>query len=167
MWGKRFNLNVVETEFALWTWYWRAHHGSKKERDAHVRSFDRDPWVEKRRALKIKEPLRVVDAMGFARFFLDTDATLAAVIAWREFEVKSRALLSSTGRYRKINDRSFKMSGVIPLLQRELGVDYSTLWHMRNRVMHDDRMISDEEAKVIVKAVGQFIEGNQGRFGLQ
>jgi hypothetical protein len=167
LWGARFNLNVVETEFALWTWYWRAHHGSNEERREHTRKFDRDPWVKKRRALKIKDSLRVVDAMGFARFFLDTDPTLGALIAWREFEVKARALLSNTGRYRKINDRSFKMSSVIPLLQKELGIDYSALWQKRDPVMHDDRMISDEEAKVIVKAVGQFIEGNQGKFGLE
>jgi hypothetical protein len=108
-----------------------------------------------------------VDAIGFARFFLDTDPTLGALIAWREFEVKARALLSNTGRYRKINDRSSKMSSVIPLLQKELGIDYSALWRNRDPVMHDDRMISDEEAKVIVKAVGQFIDGNHGKFGLE
>jgi hypothetical protein len=160
LWGARFNLNVVETEFALWTWYWRANHGKSEERGEHSRRFDLDPWVKKRRALKIKDSLKVVDALGFARFFLDTDPTLGALIAWREFEVKARALLRNTGRYRKVNERNFKMSSVIPLLQKELRIDYAPLWRNRDPVMHDDRMISDEEARMVIKAVGQFIEGN-------
>ena len=167
LWGTRFNLNVVETEFALWTWYWRTNHGSKEERKEHLRRFDRDRWVKERRALKIKESLKVVDALGFARFFLDTDPTLGAIIAWREFEVKARALLYNTGRYRRINDRNSKMSSVIPLLQKELNTDYAALWQKRDPVMHDDRPIPDEEARTVVKEVGQFIEGNQGKFGLR
>jgi hypothetical protein len=165
--GARFNLNVVETEFALWTWYWRANHGSKEERKEHCRRFDRDPWVRKRRALKITDSLKVVDALGFARFFLDTDPTLGAIIAWREFEVKARALLFNTGKYRKVYDRNSKMSSVIALLQKELNTDYAALWKNRDPVMHDDRVIPEEEARMVVKAVGQFVEGNQGKFGLQ
>jgi hypothetical protein len=156
----------VKTEFALWTWYWRANHGSKEERREHCRRFDRDPWVKKRRAEKIKDSLKVVDELGFARFFLDADPTLGAIIAWREFEVKARELLSNRG-WRETHDRSFKMSRVIALLQKELSVDYTELWQKRDPVMHDDRVIRDEEAKMVVNGVQRFIEGNQGKFGLQ
>jgi hypothetical protein len=165
-WGARFGLNVVKTEFALWTWYWRANHGSKEERREHGRRFDRDPWVKKRRAAKIKDSLKVMDALGFARFFLDTDPTLGAIIAWREFEVKARELLYTRGRTRT-QVGNLKMSDVIPLLRKELNIECEVIWQNRNAVMHDDRVIRDEEAKMVVDGVQQFIDSNHGKFGLQ
>jgi hypothetical protein len=171
MWGNRFNLSVVKTEFALWTWYWRANHGSREERTEHCRRFDRDPWVRKRRAARIQGSLKVEEdfyALGFARFFLDSDPTLGAIIAWREFEVKARQLLYSVG-HRKAHDRNFKMSRVIALLQEELNIEYAAaLWRNRDPVMHGDRVIiPDEEAKIVVNEVRRFVECNRGRFGLQ
>lgn len=165
-WGARFNLNVVKTEFALWTWYWRANNGSREDRREHCRRFDRDPWVKKRRAEKIRDSLKVMDALGFARFFPDTDPTLGAIIAWREFEVKARELLYNRGLTRR-QVRKLKMSLVIPLLRDELNIDYVALWQNRDAVMHDDRPIPDQEAKMVVDGVQQFIEGNQGKFSLK
>jgi hypothetical protein len=170
LWGARFNLNVVETEFALWTWYWRVNHGSDKERRGHRRRFDRDPWIKKRRAEKIKDSLKVVDKLGFARFFLNTDdpndPTLGAIIAWREFEVKSRELLYSMG-HRETYGRDFKMSSVIPLLRKELNIDYWPLWQSRDGVMHNDRVMPGDEARMVVDGVRRFIESSQGKFGPQ
>jgi hypothetical protein len=52
----------------------------------------------RRRAMRITRSLKVIDKLGFARFFVDSDdPTLAAIIAWREFEIKARSLLYNTG----------------------------------------------------------------------
>jgi hypothetical protein len=101
-WGARFSLSVVKTEFALWTWYRLAHYGDKDRQREHLRRFERDPWVRKRRAIRITDSLRVVDKLGFARFFLDTDPTLGAIIAWREFRSESTLFALQQRRTRSI-----------------------------------------------------------------
>ena len=164
-WGARFSLNVVKTEFALWTWYRFAHYGEKDRQREHLRRFDRDPWVRKRRAIRITDSLRVVDKLGFARFFLDTDPTLGAIIAWREFEVKARSLLYNSG-VREAFDRHFKMGRVFAGLPKGQNINYDALWEKRDGVLHDDRTISDVDAKAAVREVVRFVEANQGRFGL-
>ncbi len=145
-WGAQFDMSVVETEFALWTWYRLANYGDSK--DEHRRRFDRDPWVKKRRAARITDSLKVVDTIDFARFCLDTDHTLAAVMAWREFELRARELVNSHGR----------MQLVIEQLERSQGQNYSALWAKRNPVMHDDMPISEQEARDVVREVADFIE---------
>lgn len=164
-WGTRFKLNVMETEFALWTWYRLAHYGEKASQKEHLRRFNRDPWVRKRRAIRIADSLKVVDKLGFARFFLDTDPTLGAIIAWREFEVKARSLLYQTG-VREVFDCQFKMGRVFAQLPKGQNINYDALWKNRDRVMHDDATISDLDAKAVVSEVVKFIEANQGKFGL-
>jgi hypothetical protein len=171
LWGARFNLNVVQTEFALWTWYWRVNHGSSEERREHRRRFDRDPWAKKRRAEKIKDSLKVVDKLGFARFFLYTDdpndPTLGAIIAWREFEARARELLYRRG-HREAYDGSFTMgAGVIPLLRTELNIDYGPLWRSRNDVMHKNSVMPSDEARAVVDGVRRFVESSRGKLGPQ
>jgi hypothetical protein len=56
---------------------------------------------------------------------------------------------------------------VIALLRKELRVDYAALWQNRDPVMHNDRVLRDEDAKMVVNGVQRFSKGNQGKFGLQ
>jgi len=70
-------------------------------------------------------------------------------------------------QYRETHDRSLKISRVIALLRKELRVDYAALWQNRDPVMHNDRVLRDEDAKMVVNGVQRFSKGNQGKFGLQ
>jgi hypothetical protein len=166
-WGEQFQLTVVETEFALWTWYWLAYHGCKAEQKEHRRKFDRDPWVKQRRAQRIKESLHAARRMDFAHFFLDTDdPALGAIIAWREFECRARDLLRNRGDKTVKEVRDLHMDNVIALLPPSRGTEYTLrrLWKYRNPVMHEDYEIPMEEAKKVVRCVDDFIEDNQRKF---
>lgn len=88
-WGNQFHLNVAEAQFVFWVWYRLAYHGSKDEQREHRRRFERDARVRRRRAMRISRSLKVIDKLGFARFFVDSDdPTLAAIIAWRDSRSK-------------------------------------------------------------------------------
>jgi hypothetical protein len=162
-WGSHFKLTVVQTEFALWTWYRLANYGSKERREEHRSKFDRDPWVRKRRALRARESLKATDKIGLARFCLDTDPTLGAIIAWREFEIRVRDL---PGNRRVGKNISPKMSDLIagfPPSQKET---YTVLWEKRNRVMHHDLGMSEEEARKLVQTVSEFLDRHKSKPGL-
>jgi len=150
-WGKHFGLNVRDTEFALWTWYRLANYGSKEAREEHRGRFQRDPWVRRRRRTRACESLTLTDKMGFARFCTDTDPTLAGIIAWREFEVRVRALYGNRGIGRKMPD----LIAQLPTSQKAA---CGGLWEKRNSVMHNDLEISETEAGRLVRAVADFLD---------
>jgi hypothetical protein len=166
-WGEQFQLTVVETEFALWTWYRLAYYGGKAEQKDHRRKFDRDPWVRQRRAQRIKESLHAAETMDLARFFLDADDhTLGAIIAWREFECRARDLLRNRGDRTVKEVHALHMDDVAALLPPSRSTEYTfaDLWKYRNPVMHEDYEIPVEEAKKVVRCVDEFIEDNQRKF---
>jgi hypothetical protein len=162
-------LNVAETEFALWTWYWFAHQsGTSDSRRKHFRAFEKDPWVQKQRAAKIAEGLGRIGKLDLARSYLDTEPTVAAIIAWREMEKAVRRVLGA--------DRSAKMCDLIEVVgtlkPAALPAGWTSahlqnLWKRigpgRNWVMHPlstEDEVTTEEAALIVEGVREFVDHN-------
>jgi hypothetical protein len=160
-------LNVAETEFALWTWYWFAHQsGTSDSRRKHFRAFEKDPWVQKQRARRIAEGLGRIDKLDLARSYLRTEPTVAAIIAWREMEKEVRRVLGK--------DRSAKMCDLIEAVgtlkpaalpagwtSANLGNLWKRIGPGRNVVMHPLSMedeVTTEEAEQIVEGVREFID---------
>ena len=160
-WGKRFNLTVVETQYALWTWYRLAQYGSREQQKQNSRTFYRDPWVKERRAKRIAESLNVRGKLDFARFFLDTDPTLAAIIAWRQFEIAARDFLRT--RDEKVTE-DLNMPDIIAKLPPGRSAPWESVWERRNHVMHDGWRIPKEEAEKALQGVVEFIEDHMPEF---
>lgn len=158
-------LNVVETEFALWTWYWFAHHsGDCDARRKHFRAFWTDPWVHERRADRIAEALKGFDRIDLARSYLKTEPTVAAIIAWRELETELRRVLGAPKS--EVHELIERLDEIKPeaLPAEWAGEALRSVWFRigpgRNRVMHDDRKVSPEEARTIVNSVSALIGHN-------
>lgn len=162
-------LNVAETEFALWTWYWFAHRsGTSDARRKHYRAFVKDPWVQERRALRIAEGLGRIEKLDLARSYLGTEPTVAAIVAWREMEKEVRRVLGK--------DRNAKMCDLLDavgtLKPAALPVGWTSetlrnLWKRigpgRNLVMHalsTEDEVTPEEAEQIVNGVREFVDHN-------
>ena len=156
-WGRRFGLTVMQTEYALWTWYRLANFGRKETRDEHNRRFDSDAWVRQQRAVRACASLKANEKMGMARFCLDTDPTLGAMIAWREFEIRVRSLR----RFRDIAQNCPKMPCLIAQFSPSEREAYAGLWQKRNPVMHEDLEIPADEARKVVRAVQEFLDRNK------
>jgi hypothetical protein len=163
---RRPRLSVVETEFALWTWYWFAHHsGDNDARRKHFRAFSTDPWVHERRADRIADALKGVDKMDLARSYVKTEPTVAAIIAWRELETELRRALGAPrgDEVRELIDRLDEVPGLLPA--GWAGGDLKRLWCRtgpgRNQVMHDGREVSPKDAATIVNSVTIFLERNR------
>jgi hypothetical protein len=107
--------------------------------------------------------------MDFADFFLDTgDPTLAAIIAWREFESRARDYLLRNRSDKTVKEvHDLGMGGDLFALLPSLGADYTygSLWKDRNRVVHDDYEMPLKDAEKVVRGVEKFIEGNALKFG--
>ncbi|GLC27767.1 hypothetical protein [Roseisolibacter agri] len=150
---------VVDAEFALWTWYRLAY--SRKHADpVHHGRFHRDEWVQERRALRIAKALNTTDRLDLARSYLETDATVAALIAWRELEVVARTV-SGPGVLREDNCRALLRK--LPPERFPRGTDGYTLanlWDRRNQVTHHGAEVSRVDAKRIVDGVTAFVEHN-------
>lgn len=160
-WPTSRKLTVVEAEYALWTWYRLAYHGRDgAQRRKIQREFSKDRWVQERRAKQIADSLGSVGKLDLARSFLDTDPTVAAIIAWRELETKVREM---TGCYEIIG---------MPKLIDKLRIDdraksdLKGLWFWRgaegeagrNPTMHEGAELLDEgEAKRVLDGVVKFI----------
>jgi len=162
-WGRRFGLTVVQTEYALWTWYRLANFGRKETRDEHNRRFDSDVWVRQQRAVRARESFAAEGKMGMARFCLDTDPALGAMIAWREFEIRVRGLPCFRGNGRDSRTRMACLIASFPAGQKE---DYAALWEMRNGVMKRDLEISEGEARKVVETVQEFLDCHRSEFCL-
>jgi len=164
----RRKLTVADAEFALWTWYRLAYIvGAKKEQRKHRANFQKDPWVQERRAQRVSESLGTVGKLDLARFYLYSQPTVAAMIAWREIEIAIRKTLhgcgeKATGNFDVLIERL--PAGALPrnLTKRDL-VD---LWRRRNPVMHQGEEIAEQEtisrlyAARVLHGVVEFIEKN-------
>jgi hypothetical protein len=152
--------SVVDAEFALWTWY-RLAFSSKGKRRAHQAQFDGDPWVQDRRAASIARALRTTDKLDLARSYLETDPTVAAIIAWRELEVAMRKVLSGKAtRADKIRD----LMRMLPEDAYPAGLtfrDLERLWQERNPVMHVGDDVGRERGERVVTTVAAFIRRSQ------
>lgn len=168
LWSKEKSsrkLSVAETEFALWTWYRLTYYGRNEERKRNRDNFFKDPWVRDRRAGKIAESLKELGRLDLAWSYLDTDATVAAIIAWVEFELMVRKVLANAGvrtsRDHTMEDLIGKLpTDAIPRSRDDLKV----LWHQfgrgRNDVMHQGAKLTRLEAERVLQEVLQFIEHN-------
>ena len=160
------DLNVAETEFALWTWYWFAHgrSGNRESRRKHFTAFLTDRWVQDRRALKIARAWRGIDKLDLARSYLDTEPTVAAIIAWREFERELKRVLGHEGKMHQllhmIDDST---SATLP--DGWTSERIWQLWHRtgpgRDAVMHRGSEVSPEDAASIVGLVRSFVDFNR------
>lgn len=162
-WGRRFKLNVKQTEYALWTWYRLANFGKKQTRDEHRRRFDSDVWVRQQRAVRARESLKANEKMGMARFCLDADPTLGAIIAWREFEIRVRGLPHFRGNGRDPRTKMACLIACLPPGEKEI---YADIWKRRNPVMHEDEEIEAYDAQKVVKKVQEFLDQNKPKFRL-
>ena len=169
VWGQlvgpsRSKLTVVETEFALWTWYRLAYHSRTSDaRRKHFRTFFKDPWVQERRARRIAYSLKDVEKLDLARSYLDTEPTVAAIIAWREFEAELRQLLGDFGNI-DIKDLIYNKVKPEALPRGWTNDDLMRLWSWtgpgRNWVMHRGAEITSEDAASVLDQVTAFIEHN-------
>ena len=162
-WPTPHKLTVVETEYALWTWYRSAYHGKNSDQRRKIqREFSKDRWVQKRRAKQIANSLDWEKTLDLARSYLDNAPTVAAIIAWREFEVGLRRIL---GDYETPISRLF---GEVKqeFLPRGYPKDaFDRLWNRtgfgRNWVMHRGAEISQEDAAKVLDLVDEFMAHNR------
>ena len=146
-WRTPYEKSVVNTEFALWTWYRHVYDqddpvpSTREERRA---CFFGDRWIQWRRA----------------RQLADEFPTEAAMIAWREFETVARYVTGAS--------RNEALGGVLKRLQ-VLPADRKELdkvWKLRNDVLHDARELETKrpgrsrqknKAHWVLDAVERFI----------
>jgi hypothetical protein len=148
-WAHKFNLTVAQAECALWTWYRLANYGEPSERRKHRRLFEQDQWIAERRATRACESLAATDKLRFARFCLDSDPTLAAIIAWREFEIRLREVFVQGSDQL----RTSELINRLPPLEKG---ECMALWKKRNLVMHRDVEAMRQEAEQVVRGVEGF-----------
>jgi len=168
LWGKEKStrhLNVVETEFALWTWYRLTYHGRNEEKKKNRNNFFGDSWVQDRRAMKIAESLKELGRLDIARSYLEVDANLTAIIAWVEFELSVRNLNGQQQVGSETGDRILNLIDALPLNAIPQSRDkLKFLWFRRrrgrNEVIHQGLKLTASEAKEILNDVSEFLEHN-------
>ena len=169
-WPTKSRLTVEDAEYALWTWYRIAYKSEDpKQRNKARREFRRDSWVQKRREMRVAESLNWGRRLDLARAYVNSDPTVAAIIAWREFEV---ALVSKGIGIEKTRGDGTRLSigeriRKLPPDKIPPGWNAHTLTKIwcdgtigRNDVMHYDRDPSPVEAIRIVNGVDAFIMHN-------
>lgn len=164
LWGTKKStreLDVVQTEFALWTWYRMAHHSREEEKKIHKKKFFGDPWIQERRAKKIAEALQGLGRLDVARSYLGVDNNLAGIIAWVEFELAVRSLLGAKKRKTGMLDliRALPL-GAVPEAREVLEFTWERNGRGRNQVMHEGLKLELLEAKEIVGQVNKFLVYN-------
>lgn len=168
LWGKEKStrqLDVVETEFALWTWYRLAYYGRNEEKRKNRDNFFRDVWVQNRRAIKIAEALKELGRLDIARSYLGIDANLAAIIAWVEFERSVRNLLDAEKVSKARDDGILDLIDKLPVVAVPRSRnDLKQLWlrkgRGRNEVIHQGLQLTLGEAREIVNDVVDFLAHN-------
>lgn len=165
LWGHERStrqLDVAETEFALWTWYRLTYYGKNEARRKNRDNFFKDPWVQDRRASRIAYALKELGRLDIARSYLHTDANLAAIIAWVEFEAAVRNLLGAEkARDRGVIDLIYELPvQAVPRSREEL----KRLWlrdtRGRNEVIHQGLRLTRKEAEEVVNDVVEFLAHN-------
>lgn len=168
LWGHERStrqLDVAETEFALWTWYRLTYYGRNEERKKNRDNFFRDQWVQDRRAHRIAYALKELGRLDIARSYLDTDANLAAIIAWVEFERSVRNILgaekASNARNGRVMDLIDELPvGAVPRSRNELKQLWGRDGRGRNEVIHHGLQLTRNEAEEVVNDVVEFFAHN-------
>jgi hypothetical protein len=157
-WHSSRRLTVVEVEFALWTWYRFAYHiGTREERKVHQKKFQKDRWVQRRRAERIAKSLGNVEKLDLARSYLNTSPTVTAIIAWRELETAMRETLRKRGE-NSAAEGNFPILLAALALDRRMASRVDFAWSRRAGVTHKGREIDKDEASRLLETVSDFIE---------
>ncbi len=155
-------LDVAETEFALWTWYRLTYYGKNEERKKNRDNFFKDQWVQDRRASRIAYALQGLGRLDIARSYLHTDANVAAIIAWVEFESSVRKLLGAEkARDLGVIDLINKLPvQAVPRTREELKRLCLRNTRGRNEVIHQGLKLTRKEAEELVNDVVEFLAHN-------
>ena len=167
-WPTKGRLTVVETEYALWTWYRLAYHGENaKKRNRAGREFKNDGWIQDQRERQVAVSLNWGSRLDLARAYVKSDPTVAAIIAWREFEVKLGPLGIEKNREDGTRLSAKERIRLLSADQIPPGWNIETLTRTwcggkieRNDVMHYDKNLESDEARRIVDVVDAFIRHN-------
>lgn len=168
LWGKEKSsrqLDVVQTEYALWTWYRLAYYGKNEEKRKNKDNFFKDPWVQNRRALKVSDALKGLGRLDIARSYVGVDANLAATIAWVEFEHSIRTLVPpdrmNRAKENSVLDLIDKLpTGALPRRRTDLKHLWLRKGRGRNEVIHQGLRLTSDEANEIVNEVVDFVAFN-------
>jgi len=172
-WPTKGKLTVVEAEYGLWTWYRTAYKGETSAlRRKAKREFLHDPWIRAQRQIQIADSLNLDRRLDLARAYANIEPTVAAIIAWREYEIALRSVVRSSG----VEDtgevgKSLRVSELIQQLPNEnipprwsknsLKAIWSDGLIRRNDVMHEDHSINSPQVALrIVNGVETFITHN-------
>jgi hypothetical protein len=150
---------VVHVEFALWTWYRFAFSGGTEARGHRV-SFTHNRWIQGRRAARVARSLGPLGKLDLARSYLDTDPTVAAMIAWRELEIRIREII---GRRAPPETVFHALINRLTPTMLPPGIsigDLHNLRRRRNSVTHEGAEIEKMEAGDVLEKVAAFVERN-------
>jgi hypothetical protein len=165
-WSGRGALTVVDVEFALWTWYRLAFSDDRESGDhsEHTDRFFSDSWIQRRRASRIARSLNVIDKMDLARSFLPTDPTVTTIIAFRELEVGLRRTLGPKASASDNARALLEKLSLDAFPQSSLRIRLMTHWTAyRNKLIHQDVEITNEEATAVVNDVVAFFRHQMAR----
>lgn len=160
-WQQHFGLaSVAETELALWTYDQIVRHSGDTEKAAQARStFERDLWVQRRRAAQVLRPfLRNYGPLELARILLEEDANLAGKIAAEEYE---RLLFAAARKYyrRTLGPKKGAVLGLLEELARdgrisaEQRAELQRIWEIRNKAVHAGSHPTTEEVEVMIDRI--------------
>lgn len=95
-WQQHFDMgSIAETEMALWAYHELTKGPGETEESRCARQeFEEDLWAQQRRVHQVFRPLEGYDRLELAGILAEQDATLAGMIAGREYE----RLLKNAGR---------------------------------------------------------------------
>jgi hypothetical protein len=160
-WQRHFALaSVAETELALWTYDQIVRHGEDTAQAAQARSaFERDLWVQRRRAAQVLRPfLRDYGPLELARILLEEDPNLAGKIVAEEYE----RLLSAAARnyYRRsLAGQKGAVPGLLERMARDghisaaERVELQRIWEIRNKAVHAESRPTAEEVEVMIDRI--------------
>jgi hypothetical protein len=157
-WQQHFGLaSVAETEMALWTYDQIVRHSDDAAQVERARgAFERDLWVQRRRAAQVLRPfLRSYGPLELARILLEEDANLAGKIAAEEYE---RLLSAAARKYfrQALASRKGAVLGLLDALAREghitaaERVELQRIWEIRNKAVHAGTRPTPEEVEVMI-----------------
>ncbi len=158
-WQQHFALaSVAETELALWTYDQIVRHCEDAAQAAQARSaFERDLWVQRRRAAQVLRPfLRHYGPLELARILLEEDANLAGKIAGEEYE---RLLIAAARKYYRRTLKVQKGTVLLEELARdghisaEERAELQRIWEIRNKAVHAESRPTAEEVEVMIDRI--------------
>ena len=158
-WQQHFGLpSVAETEMGLWAFHKLAAGSSKIPAEHEARTaFDRDIWVQRRRAAQVLGPfLQKYGPLELARILVYENPKLAGMVAGEEYERLLRLAARNLGL-------QLYVRGAVEILFNKLvenghispedKVLLSKAWKTRNAAVHPEEAPSEEEVENMIDMV--------------